>query len=162
MKRFPRRSLFVFAMLTVLLYGTWRWLLRSEWLRMQLRARAVQEIEKATGGRAELGRLDFDPSLLGARFDRFVLHGTEPASAAPLVLAERIEVGLKVRSLFRRDVDLERIEIVRPRVTVTVDAEGRTNLPTPVVPRAPSGRGPVEELLRLAVDTFVIRDGEFS
>ena len=162
MKRFLRRSVFVFAILTVLLYGAWWWLLRSEWLRTQLRARAIQEIEKATGGRAELGRLDFDPSLLGARFDRFVLHGTEAASAAPLVLAERIEVGLKVRSLFRRDVDLERIEIVRPRVTVTVDAEGRTNLPTPVVPRAPSGRGPVEEFLRLAVDTFVIRDGEFS
>ena len=30
MKRFLRRSVFVFAILTVLLYGAWWWLLRSE------------------------------------------------------------------------------------------------------------------------------------
>jgi len=162
MKRFLRRAGVTIAVLAVLLYGAWWWLLRSQWLREQLRARALQEIEKATGGKAELGRLDFDPSLLGASFDRFVLHGTEPAGAAPLVQAERIEVGLKILSFLKPNVDVGRIEIVSPKVNVIVDADGKSNLPSPAAARRPSGRGPVEELLRLAADSFVVRDGEFS
>jgi len=162
MKRFLRRAAWTLTILAVLLYGAWWWLLRSQWLREQLRTRALQEIEKATGGKAELGRLDFDPSLLGASFDRFVLHGTEPAGAAPLVQADRVEVGLKILSFLNRDVDIGRIEIVRPKVNVIVDSEGRTNLPTPGTARVRSSRGPAEDLLRLAADAFVIRDGEFN
>lgn len=162
MNRFARRFLTAAGVLALLLYGAWYWLLRSEWLREKLRARAVQEIEKATGGRVELGRLDFDPSLLGASIDRFVLHGTEPTGAAPLVRAERIQVGLKILSFLKPNVDVGRIEIVKPRVNIIVGADGKTNLPSPAVPRPPSGRGPVEEILRLAADVYEIRDGEFS
>jgi translocation and assembly module TamB len=162
MKRFARRSLAALAILAVLLYGAWYWLLRSEWLREKLRVRAVQEIEKATGGKVELGRLDFDPSLLGASIDRFVLRGTEPAGAAPLVQAERIQVGLKILSFLKPTVDVGRIEIVKPRVNIIVGPDGKTNLPSPAVARSPSGRGPVEEILRLAADVYEIRDGEFS
>jgi len=162
MKRFLKRSAYVVLALGVIAYGAWYWVLRSQWIRETLRTRAIQEIEKATGGKVELGKLDFDPALLGASFDRFVLHGTEPAGAPPLVSAERIEVGLKILSFAKRDVDVGRIEIVRPRVHVQMDEQGRTNLPSPATARVPSGRGPVEEILRLAADAFVVRDGEFS
>lgn len=162
MKRFLKRGLVALAAVAVLAYGAWYWALRSEWLREKLRTRVVREIEKATGGRAELGRLDFDPALLWATVDRFTLHGSEPAGSAPFVAAERVRVELKILSFLKRDVDVGRIEIVHPRVNVIVDADGRTNIPSPAVARAPSGRGPVEEVLRLAADAFVIRDGEFS
>jgi len=159
---FLRRLAKITLILTVLIYGAWWWLLRSDWLREKLRARAMQEIERATGGKAELGRLDFDPSLLGATFEGFVLHGTEASGAPPLVQAERIEVGLKILSFLKQDVDIGRIEIIRPKINVTVDAAGKSNLPSPAQARAASGRGPVDDLLRLAADSFVIRDGEFS
>jgi translocation and assembly module TamB len=161
MKRTLKRLGAGLAIAAVLGYGGVWWLLRSQWLREKVRARAVEEIEKATGGRAELGRLDFDPSLLSARIERFVLHGTERAGAAPLVQAERIEVGMKILSFVKPNVDVGRIEIVRPRVNVIVDAEGRTNLPSPAR-RTGTRRGPVEEVLRLAADAFVVHDGEFN
>jgi translocation and assembly module TamB len=162
MKRFLRRGMTALAVLAVLLYGGWWWVLRSEWLREKLRARVVQEVEKATGGKTELGRLDFDPGMMWATVERFTLHGTEPAGAAPLVAAERVRVELKILSFLKKSVDVGRIEIVHPRVNVIVDAEGRTNIPSPAQKRTPSGRGPVEEILRLAADGFVVRDGEFS
>ena len=162
MKRFLRRGMTALAVLALLLYGGWWWVLRSEWLREKLRARVVQEVEKATGGKTELGRLDFDPGMMWATVERFTLHGTEPAGAAPLVAAERVRVELKILSFLKKSVDVGRIEIVHPRVNVIVDAEGRTNIPSPAQKRAPSGRGPVEEILRVAADGFVVRDGEFS
>ena len=71
-------------------------------------------------------------------------------------------MGLKILSFLNRDVDVRRIEIVKPKLNVIVDADGKTNLPSPAHARGPSGRGPVEDVLRLAADAFVIRDGEFS
>jgi translocation and assembly module TamB len=162
MKRMLKRVMAAAAVVAVVGYGGVWWLLRSEWLREKVRARAVEEIEKATGGRAELGRLDFDPGLLSARVERFVLHGTEGPGAEPLVRAERIEVGMKILSFVKPNVDVGRIEIFRPQVHVTVDAEGRTNLPSPAGKRTGTGRGPVEEVLRLAADAFAVHDGEFS
>ncbi|MBI2687841.1 MAG: translocation/assembly module TamB domain-containing protein [Acidobacteria bacterium] len=162
MRRMAKRSAIGLVLVTALAYAAWWWLLRSAWLREQLRARALQEIERATGGKAELGKFDFDPALLGATFERFTLHGTEPAGAPPLVQAERVEIGLKILSFIKPSVDVGRIEIVRPRVNVMVDAEGRSNLPSPAAKRPGAARGPVEEILRLAADTFAVRDGEFN
>jgi translocation and assembly module TamB len=162
MKRYMRNGALVLAVLAMMLNGAWWWLLRSDWLREKMRARVVLEIEKATGGKAELGKVDFDPGLLWATVDGLTLHGTEPANARPLFTAEKVRVELKIISFLKRDVDVGRIEIVRPRLHVTVDAEGKTNLPSPAVKKAPSGRGPVAEILRLAADAYVIRDGEFS
>ena len=156
MKRLARRALIALVFLAVLVYGAWYWLLRSEWLREKLRERAIQEIEKATGGKTELGRLDFDPSLLGASFDRFVLHGTEPAGETPLVAAERIRVNLKILSFFKPNVDVGRIEIVKPKVNIIIGPDGKSNLPSPAVRRPPSGRTPVEQVLRLAADSFAL------
>ncbi len=161
MKRFLRRGAVTLAVLGVLLYGAWWWVLRSEWLREKVRVRAIAEVEKATGGRVELGRLDFDPALLGATIEKFTLHGTEGAGEAPLVQVERVKVGLKVLSFFKPNVDVGRIEIDRPRVNLLMDKDGRTNLPSPAAGRPKSDRGPVEQVLRLAADAYVVRDGEF-
>lgn len=162
MRRFLSRGFWGVAVLAVLLYGGWWWMLRSGWLREKLRARVVQEVEKATGGKAELGRLDFDPGLLWATVERFTLHGTEPAGAAPLVSAERVHVELKILSFLKKSVDVGRIEIVHPQVNVIVDENGKTNIPSPAQKRTPTGGGPVEEILRLAADGFAVRDGEFN
>ncbi len=162
MKRFLGRAAIALTVLAALLYGAWYLLLRSAWLREQVRARAVTEIEKATGGKVELGKFDFDPALLGASIERFTLRGTEPAGAPPLLQVERVEVGLKILSFVKPNVDVGRIEIVRPRMHVIVDANGKSNLPSPAQARPPSARGPVEQILRLAADAYVVKDAEFS
>ena len=53
--------------------------LRTAWFREQVRARIVNTVETATGGRAEVGSFDFEWSRLRAQVRNFTLHGIEPA-----------------------------------------------------------------------------------
>ena len=60
--------------------------LRSGWFHEKARQRIVEELERATGGRATLGTFVLDWRLFTVRFQDLTLHGTEPASAAALLL----------------------------------------------------------------------------
>jgi translocation and assembly module TamB len=134
------------------------WAVRSQWFREKVRERIVQEVEKASGGRVELGSFDFDWGKLEARVARFTLHGKEPAGEDPLFQAGEVKVGLKVISAFRRDVDIASLEIDRPRLSILVDSEGKTNLPTPKLTRS-GGPNVLEQVIRLAVGHIDIRNG---
>ena len=86
----------------------WRWLLalalsavlvlRSDWFREKIRQRMVAEVEKATGGRTEIGAFRFDWKQMRAEVDGFVLHGNEPPDAPPLFRGFAIVVGIKIVS----------------------------------------------------------------
>ena len=134
--------------------------LRSDWFRERVRARIVTEVEKATGGRTEIGAFQFDWKQMRAELDGFVLHGSEPASAPPLFRADAIVVGIKVISVLKRSVDLQYLDVRRPQVYAILYPDGRTNLPAPKVRRA--GKGTVESILDLAIRRFSLRDGSFE
>ena len=50
---------------------------RSAWFHDAVRNRIVTEVERATGGRAEIGAFQFDWRTLTATVKPFVLHGKE-------------------------------------------------------------------------------------
>ena len=136
--------------------------LPSDWFREQVRLRILREAEKATGGRAELGSFHFDWRHLRAEARDFVLHGTEPPNEAPLFRVDRIVVGLKVVSVFRRDVDLALLELDRPVLWIRKDAEGRSNLPRPAAARpGKEERNLLRPIVRLAVREFRLNNGEW-
>lgn len=133
-------------------------IVQSGWFREQVRQRIVYEVEKATGGRAQLDSFAFDGKALRASVEGFTLHGKEPPGEPPLFRAAEIKVGLKVISAFRRDVDIESLEVVRPRVNILVAADGSTNLPAPVAARK-SSQNALEQVIALAVGRIVLRNG---
>ena len=71
-------------------------ILRSDWFREKVRARIVTVVERATGGRAEVGAFRFDWKQMRAEVDGFVLHGSEPPDGPPLFRAGAIVLGIKV------------------------------------------------------------------
>ena len=127
-------------------------ILPSNWFREKVRARIVYEIELASGGRVEIGAFKFDWSNLKAEIAPFILHGTEPTGEPPLFQAESVQVGLKIVSAFKRDVDIASLVVERPRINLLVDANGLTNFPKPKIDRPKSGKDPIEQLLDLAVN----------
>jgi translocation and assembly module TamB len=133
-------------------------LVRSQWFGGHLRERIVREAENATGGRVELGGFSFNWRALRAEARSLVIHGAEGPDEPPFFRARSVAVGLRIVSVFRRDVDLDVLELEAPEVYIAVYPDGRTNVPKPRPPRR--GPNPVEQFLKLAVREFRIRDGQ--
>src|SRR5579871_3157201 len=134
--------------------------LRSDWFARKVRERIVAEVEKATGGRAEIGAFHFDWRQMRAEVDGFVLHGSEPPAASPLLRVDQVAVGLKVISVVKRSVDIRYLEVRRPQVSVIVYPDGRTNVPAPKLKSA--GKGTVQTILDLAIGRLAVQDGAFD
>lgn len=152
-----KRFLFVLAIAVVVLAGLVLAVLQSSWLRIRVAERVRLEIERATGARAEIGRLSIDWSGLRFSTGPIVVHGTEPADAPALFAALDITVDLKLVSYFRREIDVESILIDRPRVHVLVRADGTTN-----VPGQGGGQPLPERLIDLAANDIDVREGEIT
>jgi len=138
-------------------WAGWR-LLQSQWLAGQIRLRAIAEVERATGGRAELKAFSFDWRLWRATFDGFVLHGAESAGAPPLVEVPRAVIDLKILSFVQKKVNVAAIRLERPRAHLIRDAQGRWNFPEP--PALRRSKSPVETILDLAIGELAIQGAE--
>lgn len=134
-------------------------ILPSTWFREKVRARIVTEVERASGGRVAVGSFRFDWTTLSAEVAPFVLHGTEPAGQPPLFSADTVRVGLKIISVFARDVDIAAVDVIQPQVNILIDQNGITNFPKPKVRRT-SATDPIEQLLRLKIGEIRLRNGE--
>ncbi len=116
-------------------------MVRSGWLLEEKSANGViAEAETlATGGKVEIGALRLDWRTLTAEIDNLVIHGTEPADAAPLLAVRRVAIGFKVLSFVERRFNVARVEAEDPRAHVIIAADGSTNLPHPKIPNGRTG-----------------------
>ena len=130
--------------------------LQTDWFKNKVRERIVSVAETATGGRVEIGGFDYDWRSLTAEVGPFVLHGTEPPAGPPLFRADKIQVGLKIISAFKKQVDILSLLVDKPQVYVVVAPDGSTNVPSLKV----AGKKNVaDQLLDLKIKHFELRDG---
>ncbi len=133
------------------------WMVRTEWFQNYVREKIISSVEDSTGGKVDVGDFRFDPHTLTATVTDFVLHGTEPPGAAPLLLAPRITLQIKLFAKFRRPAVLEYLGVDRPAANVIVLPDGGTNLPTP---RTKSSKtSGLETLVNLAIRRLEINQG---
>lgn len=159
--RWTLRLLAVLAVLLALLSIAGLLLLRTQWLRERIRERIIAEAEKATGGKVELRRFDFDPSTLRVSVDEFVLHGKESATEPPLASVRGIKVGIRVVSFLGRRAYLESLMVDQPKVRIVTYADGTTNIPGPQVPR-PDQATIFEQFVAISARHFELKDGVFE
>src|SRR5215472_11734014 len=122
---------------------------QTDWFKNKVRERIVWETEKATGGRVEIGRFNYDWRSLTAEVAPFVVHGKESASAPPFFRADKIQIGLKIISALKKQVDIASLSVEKPQVYVAVAPDGSTNVPSPK--HARSNKSLVQQLLDLKV-----------
>jgi len=123
------------------------------------RRRVVEELEKATGARVELGSFYIKWRSLHARFDGLTLHGREPAGTPPLFHADRLEIDIHVESFWGRKISLGSVDMSHFSAHVRVDRDGTTNIAGPRTPAKP-GKPPVQSLFDLKIARLRLQDGE--
>ena len=130
--------------------------LRTAWFRDLAKEKIVAAAEQATGGKVEIGSFALDPIRLHAVMTGFVIHGSEPAGAAPFVRIPRAEIY--VRLFTGRLVDIAYVGIQRPQANVIVSPDGTTNVPTPKT-KSTSNKTPFETVVDLAIGRLDVVDG---
>ncbi len=126
--------------------------LAEPWVRSAL----IGQLERATGTRVEMDRFHLDLRHLRFEIDGLAVHGLEGASAAPLFHAERVQVAVRILSLFRRQVALDELIVQRPQLLVRVDKNGRSNIPSP---RQTSNGTWRDTLFSLRIARLDVREG---
>lgn len=150
-------SLLSLVALVVVVLIAATWVSQTEWLKNKIRERIVGEIERTTGGRAEIGKFDYNWQSITAEVAPFVLHGTEPASSPPLLRAARIRIGLRIISFLEQKIDIASLTMEQPEIHVTVNPDGSTNLPTPKPVR--NAGNLLADILNIKVRRFRITNG---
>ncbi len=136
-----------------------RWYLRSDYFAGLLKARVVGEVESATGGRVEIGTLQWKLSNLELDLRNVTVHGLEGPNEAPYIHADRIHLRAKVGSLFHRALGLRFLEIDRPVVHVIVYPDGSTNQPRPKG-RKENNDSPIKTIFEFSINKADVRDGK--
>lgn len=129
--------------------------LADRWARRTI----VEQLEKTTGARVELGNFHFGWRLLTARFDGLTLHGREPAGSPPLFHADTLQFAINVESFWGRKFSLGSVEMSHFSAHVQVEKDGSTNVPGPKV-AVSTGAPDVRSLFDLKVAQLRLNDGE--
>jgi translocation and assembly module TamB len=128
--------------------------LADRWARRAI----VGQLEKMTGGRVELGSFHFHPLRLRAELADLTIHGREPEFTPPFLHVDDLVVDIRVDSFFRRKISLGEVRIERPAVHVRLEADGRSNVPSPRTKQKP-GRPWRERIFELAIRRLRLQDG---
>ena len=124
-----------------------------------VRRRLVAEIERITGGRAEIASIHTIPFRLQVEVRGITVRGRESASDTPLVHADHIVARLKISSLLRSELAFNEVILEQPVVHVAFYSDGTTNFPARKN-SAVSGQTSVERLFALSIDRFELRHGQ--
>jgi translocation and assembly module TamB len=123
-----------------------------------VRRRLVAEVERITGGRAEIGSFHTTPFRLQIAVRNITVHGREAGNEVPLAHVDRIVARLKLSSLLRSELAFYQVVLDQPVVHVVFYPDGTTNFP-PRKPAANSSQTSVEKLFALSIDHFELRHG---
>ncbi len=121
------------------------------------RAEVIRQVEKATGGRVDLGALHIRLLPFTVTLDQFTIHGHETPAEPPFVHIDQVKVGVDMRALLRGKVILGEVAVERPAVYVHIDKDGHSNVPAPPH-RAPS-KPWHEQLFSITIDRLHLDDG---
>ena len=122
-----------------------------------VRRRLVAELERITGGRAQIGRFYTIPFRLQVEVRDITVHGRESATDIPLAHADGIVARLKITSLLRSELAFEELILDQPVVHLAFYPDGTTNFPRRST--TVTGQTSIEQLFALSINRLELRHG---
>ncbi len=144
---------FITAVLGLFIY------VHTESFQSLVRRRLVAELERISGGRAEIGSIHTTPFRLQVAVRGITIHGREAASDVPLAHVERISARLKLRSLFGSGLAFYDMTLDQPSIHVAFYPDGTTNIPGTTASSLTPEKT-IEQLFALSIDHFQLRNGQ--
>jgi translocation and assembly module TamB len=159
----PRRWWKYFFMLAGVgllgLIGT-SWYITTNSFQGYVRRRLVAEVERITGGRAEIGSFHVVPFHMQVEIRNITVHGSEAASDIPLAHADHLVAHVKVISLLRTQFGFHSLTLEHPVIHIEVAPDGTTNIPVMKAMEKISQARTLESLFSLSIDHLSVQHGE--
>jgi translocation and assembly module TamB len=148
--------------LVVLCFVSVAWYLTSDSFREQIRRQVVSQLERATGGRAEVGRVEWHLAHLRASLQNVTLHGLEAPEDPPLLHIDQIDAQLQIFALLGRGLHFRSLVLHGPAVHLVFYPDGRSNQPAPRVGFSGTRTGLLDDIFDFTVSDFAVQDGVFQ
>jgi translocation and assembly module TamB len=139
------------------------WYINTDSFQALVRRRIVAEVERITGGRAEIGGIHTVPFRMQVELRDVTVHGAESTKEVPLVHVDHLVAFIKVGSLLRPQLGFHQVVIEHPVIHVAFYSDGGTNIPTGQVrpiSNQTSVQASVEQIFALSINHFEMRRGE--
>jgi len=149
-------SVFVVLLVLMLALGCGLWFLSSAAFQQFARRRLVAEIERATGGRVELGGFRADPLRMHVDISGLTIHGREAPSEPPYVHVDNLAATISLSRALGGSLGFGSLVLDRPVIHVVFYPDGGTNQPEP----AGKASSDFERLFSLSARRLDIRRGE--
>ena len=137
-----------------------RWYVTTDSFQSYVRRKMVSELERITGGHAEIGSFHVIPFRMQVEVRDITVHGREGAGEVPLFHADHLYAQMKVISFLRAEFGFNLLTLENPVVHVAVASDGTTNVPLTQTPLRTSPGTAVDQLFALSIDHLAIRHGE--
>lgn len=149
-------------LLLVLAVSAGLWYTTTQSFQAYVRRRLIAEVERITGGRAEVGTFHVVPFHLQVEVRNITVHGKEAAGDIPLAHADSFLAQMKVVSLLRTEFGFTTLTLERPVIHIAIGPDGSaTNIPSlPAVSETIPINERVQRLFGFSIDHLTVRDGQ--
>jgi translocation and assembly module TamB len=123
------KLLLIAVAVVVAVFAALTWYASTNSFQNMVRRRMVAELERAFGGRVELGSIHTTPFRMRIEVRDVSIHGEEASGEAPYVHVDRIVAEAKVISVLGLELGFRSLVLDHPTVHVIASSSGWTNVP---------------------------------
>jgi len=158
-RRWVWKAVLIAAAVGIIAISLAAWYATTDSFQAHVRNRFVNELERVTGGRVELGSIHSVPFRFQVEVRNLTIHGNEGPSEVPYAHVDSLVARVKLISVLGAELGFHSITLDHPVFHIIVYPNGKTNQP---VPKNGSGTtaGTLEHLFKLSANLLQVRQGE--
>ena len=150
------RYLLMACLLLMLLLSAALWYVTTASFQQMVRGRLIAALERATGGRVELGSFHAVPLRFQVEVRNLTIHGKELPTELPLAHVDSMSAVVNISSALGARLEFHSLTLDHPVVHLIFYPDGSTNQP---VPKQRNGAN-LTQLFSTSIDRLEVRRGE--
>jgi translocation and assembly module TamB len=146
----------VASALVIVVAGAGIWYASTPRFAARVHLALVATLERATGGKVEIGSFRWSVRHLAINVEDLTIHGKESPDQAPYFHVDHLTLHAKIISFLTPKIALASLTAERPTFHLILYPDGTTNQPQP---RTASNQPVQQTLLNLAIDNTRVQNG---